>query len=320
MLFCVLNDPRFPCPRTHLSHVRKLGEGFVQRGYHYRELRRAAEIANLSACDLLYVSNHFSVDFLHRRFACILAKRLFSELRKTSARLILWNFHTLADWDCLRRIEDRTMHLGEDLWPESVAAEARLRGFREEFGVLALQYASPLHPQHATFHDLPRCWDFNFVGNGYKRELTRHCADRYRSLIRNTPPAISEPLRVNSFRLAEVNLVFHSDANIRKGVVVERFAEALSLGGILFHDHPRIAPEYAGVESVIQVNTVDDIDREFQRVMALSAQDRRHLREKSFHAWLRSGLSYFDQAGRILAAFDGLGNSSEARCAEVHLR
>ena len=302
MLFCVLDDPRFPCPRTHMFHVRKLGEGFVQRGFHYRELKRASEVLHLAPCDVLYVSNHFTGDPVHRRFAGWLSRSLFRLLTRCQARTILWNFHTLPDLDVLRAARLHTIHLGEDLSAEAVVDEPPLKRFRDEFSVLSLRYSAPLHPSYATFERVDRSWDFNFIGAGYQRSLTSHCAKKYRALIVNTPPPVSEPLRVNSFRRAEVNLVFHSEANIRKGVIVERFAEALSLGGIIFHDHPRIAREFASLPSAILVRTPEDIDREFQRIRRLAPSERDGLRSQSLAAWKSSGLSYFDQAGRILAA------------------
>lgn len=303
MLFCVLTDPRFPCPRTHMLHVRKLGEGFIQRGYHYRELSRVDEILHLSPCDILYVSNHFSCELIHRQFAKVLWRSLFGYLVKTQAKLILWYFHTLPDWDLLHKIKAPIVHLGEDLNQEAIDREEVLKKFRDKFPVLALKYASPLHPHHSSRFDFKREYDFNFVGHGYCRELTEHCAKNYQTLIRNTPPTISEPLRVNSFRRSEINLVFHSEDNKRKGVVIERFAEALSYGGILFHDHPRITQEFTDVASVIQVNSTSDIDREYNRIMALAPEDRKKMRQQSFEVWKVRGLSYFDQAARVLAAF-----------------
>lgn len=304
MLFCILNDWRFPCPRTHMLHVRKLAEGFIQRGYHYRELQSAQELEHLQECDLLYVSNHFSCDPLHRPFAELLSRQLVARLAATRARLLLWHFHTLPDPGLLAGLSGHpALHIGEDLYPQAIEAESALKHFRQVFSVLPVRYASPFHPSYATFRDLPRRWDFNFVGAGYRHTLTSHCARNYNSLIRNTPPAISEPLRVNSFRLAEVNLVFHSSANVDKGIVVERFAEALSLGGLIFHDHPRITREFGGVAPVFEVGSTGDIDREFKQLRSLSPAERRALRQRAFEAWKTSGLSYFDQAGRILQAF-----------------
>jgi hypothetical protein len=97
--------------------------------------------------------------------------------------------------------------------------------------------------------------------------------------------------------------VFHSDANVRKGVIVERFAEALSWGGIIFHDHPLIAKTYQDSPSLFYVSTTSEIDDCFARIMQRTAAERRELRQASLELWKESGRSYFEQAGRILAAF-----------------
>lgn len=301
MLFCVLNTRAFPCPRTHMLHVRKLAEGFIQRGFHYRELGDVNEIAYLTGADLLYVSNHFSTEILHRHVKASLQRLLIRHLKTTRARLILWSFHTAPDWRALEELPNKIVHLGEDLYPDAIDKEPVLRDFRNRFNVLTLKYASPLHPVHSERFEVPREHDFNFIGHCYQREMTSHCERKYRSLIRNTPPNVSEPLRVNSFRSSEVNLVFHAPSNLKKGVIVERFAEALSLGGVIFHDHPRISDEFPGLVSLFRVRSPADIDGTYEQVMRLSPADRTELREASWAAWKGSGLSYFDQAGRILS-------------------
>ena len=301
MLICLLNDRLFPCPRTHALHVRKLAEGFIQHGYHFKEIT-ADELQYLSAADIVYISNHFSIEPLHQFVRVRLQARLMALLRNTQASLVLWSFHTTADWGALKTLRQRVLHLGEDLYPEAVHAEPVLRRFRTEFNVLTLRYASPFHPQFAALIELPKEYEFNFIGHGYQRKLTQHCEQRYRSLIRNTPPTVSEALRVNSFRIAQVNLVFHATSNIKKGIVVERFAEALSMGGIIFHDHPRISIEFPNHPALFYVSSRADIDQAFQLVMRRSEAERNVMRAATWQSWKLSGLSYFDQVGRILSA------------------
>ena len=303
MLFCVLNTKLFPCPRTHMLHVRKLAEGFVQRGYHYKELTDSEEIAHLCETDILYVSNHFSSEFFHRRVASFLQRNLMSLLNGSRTRLILWNFHTAPDWAALKLLSQQVVHLGEDIYAEAIDREPVLQSFRQQFPVLMLRYGAPMHPDFPVSAQPGRDLDFNFVGHGYQKAMTRHCHEKYNSLIRNTPPSISEPLRVNSFRRAQVNLVFHAPSNISKGIVVERFAEALSMGGIVFHDHPRISAEFPGHPALFQVTTPADIDQAFAEVMGRSEAEHDAMRAASWQSWKQAGLSYFDQAGRILAAF-----------------
>lgn len=300
MLICLLNDRLFPCPRTHALHVRKLAEGFIQHGYHFKEIT-ADELQHLSNADVVYISNHFSTEPLHHLVKAKLQARLIALLHNTRASIVLWSFHTTADWNALKSLGQRVLHLGEDLYPEAVQAEPLLSRFRTEFNVLALRYASPFHPQLSTLIDLPKKYDFNFVGHGYQRELTGHCEQRYRCMIRNTPPNVSEALRINSFRLAQINLVFHATSNINKGIVVERFAEALSMGGIVFHDHPRISAEFPGHPALFHVTAPADIDQAFAEVMGRSEAERNAMRTASWQSWKLAKLSYFDQADRILS-------------------
>lgn len=302
MLFCVLNTRLFPCPRTHMLHVRKLAEGFVQRGYHYKELNDPGEIADLSETDILYVSNHFSSEFLHRRFATTLQHILMSLLKDSRTRLILWNFHTVPEWAALKMLPHQVAHLGEDMYAEAIAREPVLRSFRQQFPVVMLRYGAPMHPDFAASAQPRRDLDFNFIGHGYQNTMTQHCHEKYNSLIRNTPPSISEPLRVNSFRRSQVNLVFHAPSNISKGIVVERFAEAISMGGIVFHDHPRISAEFPGHPALFHVTTPADIDQAYAAVRGRSEAERDAMRAASWQSWKQAGLSYFDQAGRILSA------------------
>lgn len=303
MLFCLLNTRAFPCPRTHALHVRKLAEGFIQRGYHFKELNDSDEIAYLCESDILYVSNHFSSEFFHRRVAAFLQRRLMALLERSRARLILWNFHTVPDWTALKMLSQQAVHLGEDLYSEAVDREPVLQSFRQQFSVVLLRYSSPMHPDFPVGMQPERDLDFNFVGHGYQLAMTRHCQENYNSLIRNTPPSISEPLRVNSYRRAQVNLVFHASSNITKGIVVERFAEALSMGGIIFHDHPRVSAEFPDHPALFYVAKPEDIDQAFAAVMGCSDAERTAMRSASWQSWKQAKLSYFEQAGRILSAF-----------------
>lgn len=208
----------------------------------------------------------------------------------------------MADWVALKTLRQRVLHLGEDMYPEAVQAEPALNRFRSDFNVLTLRYASPLHPYLSRRIKIEKDLDFNFVGHPYQSILTRHCVRKYKSLIRNIPPVISEPLRINSFRRSQVNLVFHAAANIKKGIIVERFAEALSMGGIIFHDHPRISAEFPNHSSFFYVTDPADIDTAFSIVMSKSEEERDVMRAASWHSWTQTGFSYFDQASRILMA------------------
>ncbi|MDB4309107.1 hypothetical protein N9913_02235 [Porticoccaceae bacterium] len=168
MIFAVLNSPFYPCPRTHLLHVRKLASGFSQRGYHFRIIDKIDEILDLQATDILYVSSHFCCDITHRPFSVLLEKKLIPRLRKTRAKLILWNFHILHNWSELHSLDKSVVHLGEDLYADAVDQEPVLSNFRKKFDVLALKYGSPMHPNFPCTIEVETDIDFNFVGHPYK--------------------------------------------------------------------------------------------------------------------------------------------------------
>lgn len=307
MIFAILNTRRFPCPRTHFLHARKLAEGFVQHGYHFHVINTLSELSDLTAMDVVYVSNHFSTEILHRRVNKILQAQLFKRLRNCKAKQILWSFHTVPDWDAVSALGGPVLHLGEDLYKEAVAREPVLCEFRNRFAVHLLRYGAPLHPDAPQLPALPRDLDFNFVGAGYQKALTSHAANRYRALIQNTPPPISEPLRVNSYRRAEVNLVFHAPSNIAKGIVVERFAEALAYGGIIAHDHPRIDNFCGAAPFVKRVETPEELDAFHKRIASLTEQTRNDLRNQARDFFRVGRFSYFHQVEDILAAFNDRG-------------
>jgi hypothetical protein len=283
--------------------VRKLAAGFVQRGYQFIEITRSEELTYLSRADIVYVSNHLSVDPLHRPFRGLLEKRLARILATTPVRAIFWSFHTLSNWDICKR--PNTIQLGEDVYDSVLEAEPVLKRFRQTHPVVSLRYASPLHPDYAPPAPEDRDVAFNFIGSPYRTDLTSYCRTRYGAIVRNTPPTVAESLRVNAYKRAEINLVFHAQANKRKGIIVERFAEALSYGGLIIHDHPRITAEFGDVPSIFFAGSPAEIDQVYGKVRVMPAPEKRALRDASIARWKASGLSYFHQAGRILDAFGG---------------
>lgn len=308
MIFAILNTHRFPCPRTHFLHARKLAEGFVQHGYHFHVINTLDELSELTEADIVYVSNHFSTEILHRRVKKILQAQLFERLRNCKAKQILWSFHTVPDWDAISSLQRPVLHLGEDLYPEAVARETVLADFRSRFFVHPLRYGAPLHPNSPELLCHPRDLDFNFIGAGYQNQLTSYATHSYRTLIKNTPPPVSEPLRVNSYRRSEINLVFHAPSNIMKGIVVERFAEALAYGGIIAHDHPRIDVFCAGAPFAERVETPEALDDFHRRIVSISEPIRNELRHQARELFIAGRFSYFHQVEDILAAFNDRGN------------
>ena len=304
MLFCILNTKLFPCPRTHRIHVNKLSQGFVQNGYHVVEINNINDIFNLSDNDILYVSNHFSVEFFHKYIQKNSFNFLIKKLLKTKANLLLWHFHTVNDWNVLDKLnKEKTIFMSESFNNVAYDNEEFLKLFDNRFNVHQLKYSAPFDPRSELPINFNRSLQFNFVGNGYKKKITAYVDINYHSVIINTPPIINEVKRIDSFRNASINLVFHSDANIKKGVVVERFAEAMSLGGIIFHDHPRICEDYPDVESLFYTPDIEAVILETNKVLKYSSQHVDTLRRTSLKAWKKSGLSYYEQAIEIIKKY-----------------
>lgn len=298
MNFCLLNSKLFPCPRTHKLHLLKFATGFIQNGANFLEVENEKSLMHLRTNDVVYISNHFSVDPLHRPLKKYLEKKLISLLRTTKCQLIFWNFHTTSDFTLWKEFENRAVHLGENLSDQYLMREQVLVDFRKHYYVHKLRYSSPY--EKVTINEDIRDFDFQFIGSRYQTKILDHIKQHYRALIRFAPPFVDEGFRVNSFHDSVVNLVFHSVANVTKGIVVERFPEALSLGGIIFHDHPEIEREFGHLDSVFFTSGIFQIDKCYEYIKSLSNADIIQLRQISRSAWEDSELTYKKQARKIL--------------------
>jgi len=298
VIFALLNTREFPCPRTHKLHFKKFASGFVQNGANFIEITDVRSISALSEDDILYVSNHFSCDITHRYFKSFLQQKLIKTLKTSQCKMLFWNFHTTAEpleWKCFT---DRALHLGEDMLPEYLKTEDVLVNFRKQYPVHELKYSSAYEAKPS--YKVKREYDFQFVGSHYKSKWLKHCQDKYNCFIKIAPPSIDEVVRINSFKKSVINLVFHSDANIKKGIIVERFAEAISLGGIIVHDHPRIAELFPNIPSLFYVRSTKEIDDVFKFIHTLTPFQIEELKRGSRECWENSDLSYRKQAKLII--------------------
>jgi hypothetical protein len=303
MIFGLLSSSLFPCPRTHKLHLKKLASGFVQEGLNLIEIKQIKNILNMAEQDVLYISNHFSVDILHKPFNKKLETLLYRTLLNTTCKIVFWNFHTTNNFDLWKVFGDRSIHMGENINFDYISKQKNLYEFRNIYQVYNLRYSSPYERVDLNFNK--RSFDFQFVGSRYKVNFLDHVKENYNSFIRKTPPIVNEVLRVNSFQNSLINLVFHSNANIEKGIIVERFSEALSLGGIIFHDHPLINKEFKALESVVFINSIEDLEREYMKIINMNAEQVNKLRKDSRRAWEESELSYKKQAKNILNILKG---------------
>jgi len=300
MIFAVLKSHMYPCPRTHFLHVKKLAEGFIQRGYHFTVLDSLRELDYLSTDDILYISNHFSTEKYLMPLRNILLENLLNSLHVCRAQKILWNFHTCGDPSLFDNFSKDVLHLGEDIDPLYLRKEPLLQNFREKVDVHRLKYGAPLHPDSVDFSVPIHNTDMNFIGAGYKRHLTEHARTNYNSIIYNTPPKVSEPLRINSFKNARLNLVFHSDSNIEKGIIVERFAEALAYGNFIAHDHPHIEELTKGFHFARKVQHESDIDLFISDIKSMSSFQKAGAIKQARNMFISEGFSYYAQADSIL--------------------
>ncbi|PMH10120.1 hypothetical protein [Vibrio splendidus] len=304
MIFSLLNTRFFPCPRTHKYHFDKFSSGFVNNGYTYLEVNDLESILLLGEDDILYISNHFSCDFTHRLFKRQLQDKLYYYLSRSVCKLVFWNFHTTFDTSVWQEFSYRSVHLGEDMDKEYLKTEDALVKFQSQYDIYRLKYSSnhEIKPSYTQKRD----FDFQFVGSNYKSEWTKHCDKKYNSFVRITPPVINEVERINSYRKSEINLVFHSEANIKKGIIVERFAEAISLGGIIFHDHPKINQLFPNVDSFFYIKSIGDIDKNYKHITGMQVDEITALRKASRECWEISNLSYQKQASSILKKLGAL--------------
>jgi hypothetical protein len=120
-----------------------------------------------------------------------------------------------------------------------------------------------------------------------------------KSYIKLTPPIINEIKRVNSFTLSKINLVFHSEENKRKGIITERFAEALSYGNIIFHDNKRINEKIPELQGCRYVKSYEEIIDNFHFFNELSAFEFNEIVNKNREYWRTSPYSYRKQALNI---------------------
>ena len=300
MLFGTLDTLLFPIPRTHYLHIKKLAEGFIQNGFHHNEIKKLDYIYNLGEEDVLYVSNHFSCDKTHRLFNKYLSKKLLKALKKTKCKIILWHFHTAYKWSNFDGFGERLIHLGHHIDDLILQKQPNLKEFRNTFDVLQLDYGTPMiKSQKKPLFIRERKYSCNYIGAGYKKEYLNFCKDKYKSMIIVTPPSVNEPLRWNSFKDSYVNLAFHAKNNILNGFITERFWEAISLGGLILHDHPLIKRLYGDRKGLRMVTNTESLKLYMEESLNMSVEEEKSYREMNYQIWLDCKHSYKEQAKKI---------------------
>ena len=286
MLFGTLDTLLYPIPRTHYLHIKKLAEGFIQNGYHHNEIKKLEYIYNLGEEDILYVSNHFSCDKTHKLFNKFLSKKLLKALKKTKCKLLLWHFHTADRWHNFDGFGNRLVHLGHHIDNSVLQKQPNLKKFRNTFDVLQLDYGTPMIKSQIKPNFIKkRKYVCNYIGAGYKKNLLKFCSDQYESLITVTPPSVNEPLRWNSYKDSHVNLTFHASNNILNGFITERFWEAISLGGLIVHDHPLIKKLYGDRKGLRFVENTENLKSKIEESLNMSVEEEKNARELNYQIW-----------------------------------
>lgn len=287
----ILNTKFYPIPRTHYMHVLKFFDGFRQNGYNVFEVNNINDLPDsLNQCTYVYVSAHFLLE--RNRFLPInLDKRLLDIIRRSSLKWMLWGFHDSGlreDYANLKNV----LFLRECFNNSWMEQEKKLI-FYNSVRSYVLAYSSNKDPR-LQYASRVRTEGGFYAGSKYKMVFNDVVREAYpKSKILYYPPKINEVLRVNGFGDMTFSLVWHSDANVKKGIIVERFAEALSYGGMILHDHPEIDNRF----SMFDHHFVSS-ERDLLNVMEnISFSDM--VIESNYNLWKSSELSYYQQVKNI---------------------
>jgi hypothetical protein len=288
----ILNSLLYPVPRTHGMHVRKLFEGFRQNGFVVIEASNINDISDsLGRESVVYVSNHF-INERNKILPLDLEEKLLRKIRNSKVQWLLWGFHQAGKRDKFADLKN-VLFLKERFYDELMNSNSDLSFYRQ-VRFYDLKYSSFVDPRF-DYKASSRVLGCFFAGSKYKEEYNLEIRNlTQESEILYYPPRINEIDRISGFKRFTHSLVWHSDANIEKGIIVERFPEAMSLGGMIIHDHKRIELEYKGLHKEF-VTSKEDLTT----VLSNLKWDE-DLSRSNFEFWRKSDLSYYQQVKNIL--------------------
>jgi len=299
MIFAILNSIEYPVPRTHYLHVKKFSLGFVQNGYTVIELKKIEDILLLKSDSIVYISSHYYIEKKRRPFRSFLHKKLLKYLINSQVIPVLWSFHDVPDIQ--NHIKNRShIYLTENYSKNCLKKYEKL-SFYNDKKYKKLIYSSCLDDR-INYSDLPWKIDikqsFNYVGSVYKREILNAIKNNpiYKSEILFYPPVQSEIKRLNSFSSSSINLVFHSDSNIEKRIITERFPEAMSMGNYIIHDHPKISKDFVS-KGIVYYDSINHI---YDLIDRLRLEDVLESSKLNYILWQNSKMSYRKQAIEII--------------------
>lgn len=299
MIFAILNSIEYPVPRTHYLHVKKFSLGFVQNGYTVIELKKIEDILLLKSDSIVYISSHYYIEKTRRPFRSFLHKKLLKYLINSQVIPVLWSFHDVPDIQ--NHIKNRSHIYLTENYSKNYKKKYKKLSFYNDKKYKKLIYSSCIDDR-INYSDLP--WEidikqsFSYVGSVYKREILNAIKNNpiYKSEILFYPPVQSEIKRLNSFSSSSINLVFHSDSNIEKRIITERFPEAMSMGNFIIHDHPKISKDFVS-KGIVYYDSINHI---YDLIDRLRLEDVLESSKLNYIIWQNSKMSYRKQAIEII--------------------
>jgi hypothetical protein len=303
LIFAIVNTKEFPLLRNHYFHVKKFADGFAQNGFSIVEISKLNDLNNLNSSNFYYISNQFHSDHFRKPLRKFLINKLKKCVSNCKATPILWGFHDTPEL-CFIVAERKHIFLTEDFSPEWVENhEPKLRFYNDKIHH-KLQYSSNLDDR-LDFDLSPFAkakpkfdYDFNFIGSRYKVDLLKRLrnTNKVKCHIHFYPPVQNEIKRLNSFSSSKINLVYHSKLNILKGFHTERFPEALSMGNIIVHDHPKIDSKFRSKGVIFETEYYKII----KTLKSFKNDDINDIKKENYITWQKSELSYRKQVKILL--------------------
>ena len=286
-------------------HVEKLSIGFVQIGYRVITITDLNCIKSLGPEDILYVSNHFSVYFIHKLFLKYTSERLYKALISTKAKIILWHHHTIGQkrFSKLKNVS----FLGENFKVDDLEKNhpERIRQSKKKY--FPIRYCSPQDRELVKRKPInERNYKLFYTGNKYNKKISNALKQKFPdSFISVYPPFVSETVRVKSLENSIISLGFFSPTHIKFSSFTERLSEALACGCIILHNHYNLPSDIANLESVIYVEgDIKNYIEKIENLFSLGEKYLQDLSDISYDYFCSSNLSYKDFAFDLVNHFD----------------
>jgi hypothetical protein len=134
-----------------------MAQGFAQLGYCVIETDTLESLISLKENDIVYISNHFYVDFYYRITRQIQLDYLKKILEKLVCKVLFWNFHTL-ETDFFYQNNNNWLFLTESFYDEHFKEDNL--DFYSKVRFYQLQYSSAVNDLMDI--ELPQSFKFDF--------------------------------------------------------------------------------------------------------------------------------------------------------------